>query len=357
MSRVKREYKRRKRRFSVVDTLVIVAAFVSVVAGLTDAFRVHSSLGLYLLAAFFLWMFSHYCRGYHLEKQKAAQIRASLEGFHRCCESFRTALLSINSSLFAGGQEIGSVEWANAYMSLFRTEAVRICEKLREGLRSLGYPVEHVCIKSFNLKKRSVHVVGRYPVDRIREFDDEEKIDDNIFARLLIRAHCHHPELCDLPELANIRRNQDEKCLRFLAIGNIAASGLPKVFSQILMGEKATTPQTSTLSAEESRLLGLLRTRADGKYNSCLGMMISRPFIEPREATDDKALLSCGGFIGTDSHDTGAWDFLDADDLHALSGIADALYPLLAYYEFARDVTLTRQLQLPMKGTINGKAS
>jgi len=65
-------------------------------------------------------------------------------------------------------------------------------------------------------------------------------------------------------------------------------------------------------------------------------MMICGREVDLKKKNEKEAEI-VSGFIGIDSPDEKAWDFLVPHHMHLVAGVADSLYPLMVIYKRSLD--------------------
>ena len=343
IARVAREFKRSFRRFDVVGTITLAAALATLIGFFYGGFPKHAAQAPYCLAALAFVLMSHYCRNYFMERRHSENVRSVLENFHHISEHIRNVARKVNDSLTHKDAPIDTPQWAEEYIRLLRQEGRVICKELQHIMCKLGYPVHGVCIKSYDKTSMKVHVVARSDEQRSRgALDSSEDSHTNPFFRLLREVHTHYKRHIGHEDLQHINQNMVDLPLRYLAIGDIENPALPRVFSQILAADATKYEPADADAMGDKDIVHQLCQRTAQRYCSCLGMMITtKVTVSEQIDTEDYR-----GFIGLDSMNRDAWEFLDPWHLHAVASVADSLYCMLVFYQEAQHLVAVSHLHL-----------
>lgn len=339
-----------KRRFRPVDPLgylAISASLLSVVGVVFGGYKQHQDVAIYAVLALSLLLTSHYCRLYFFERRQSEQVRETFKYLHSIVEHLRNSHLALNESGLGvkHGGKPGTHQWSEAYIERFEADCENVCKALHSALIALGYPIHAVCIKGYDNSSGSIHVVQRSHRRRKRQQTDmADSRDSNPFFCLLEEVHTNYEKHIQMPEIWKEKRNREPDCPRFVAIGHLNSAALPTIFSRIMVQNAKEGGCTPKEVLREEDFLAKLRQRVDGAYRSCMGILVASGAAKSgRVETDDYR-----GFIGIDSHNSGAWDFLQPQHVNLVASVADALYYPMAFYQVARGLSADAQQQLPI---------
>ena len=226
---------------------------------------------------------------------------------------------------------------ARLCLQVFRTECRKISEYLKDILISWGYPVDHVCIKSYdqNRKDSELIVVERSDDNRKIIIDKGEAENDNPFFKLLFESHFNRSLIKD-SELQRIKQNKRRKSpeIKYFAIGGLKAIKFPESLFKLLQEYSFNQEIKEIKERDKDELRTSMLLRADSKYDSLLGILITSGKL-------DFGFRPCSGFIGIDSKSSCAWDFIDENHLNLIAGIADLLYvPLLRFNSLPQNLLM-----------------
>ncbi len=340
---IRRELIRLKPRFSLLSFISLITLLGSVCAilGISLRFLLEEQIHptLYLVIVIALLYTTHYCRAYYREKRKKSSADSSLRVIHEIAHSLRELILK--TSLFDSATSI-----RKCYLQAVKTECHEIARHLHNVLRSFGYNVGHVCIKTYNseIKGDELSVLARSYGGK-KDWDEGEPEEDNPFFKLLLENH-FSDRLYKCPVLKKIKQNKDtgEPKIKYLGIGDLSRVQFPESVHQLLMEyEQKTGNKIKETSAKEILQSIQKRSRYEARhegYQSLLGILISNgnPSVEGRP---------CEGFIGIDSGSSCAWDFINENHLNVIAAVADLLYePITTYNRIHKDLLIGGETKL-----------
>lgn len=321
--RRRRELTRIVKKISNLPSILVIVATVFSVFGISiyglSAEKIHPTLYILIGVAFVYT--AHYTRAYYREKRKQNDVDKILRDIHEIAHSIRALMVKITLL-----EEESS---HSAYLYKVESECQKILDHLLKITKVFGYSVDHICIKSYDPKRKGqeIAVVKRSDeTRRKRETDTGEAEADNTFFKLLFESH-FNSRLADDPELQKIKQNKNRNLpyIRYLAIGDIRRVKFPESIHQLLMDYgKVSSKNVGESNSQE--IHDAIAKRSKPHYESQLGILISS------SGEDDFGFRPCRGFIGLDSKDPCAWDFMDENHLNIIAMTADLLYEPLSVY-------------------------
>ena len=280
-----------------------------------------------------MFLMSHYCRRYSAQKKASEKIIDTYKKLHDIAECFRETFTKAFSK---PENKRNPKKLIHDFVEEFRSQTDIVCSKLKEAFRDLGYEIDGVCIKSYNSKLETLHVIGRSDKSHTRESTDlSEPVSEHVFFKLLLEINTAYQDYLNNPEVLRIRRNMRDTRPVYLAIGNFDSPYLPKVFSSILVNYELQIDSTENHGKlYEDGIRQAIAKRAGNQCKSCIGVPIN-----DRSAPKNFTYTSCNGYICLESRNPKALDHLEPKHMHLIAIVADILYVMITFYERARELS------------------
>lgn len=267
-----------------------------------------------------------YCARYYNLKNQENKSDALGRIFHDQAETIRTITTKI---LDEGTEEERTGEQA---LKVYEDYLFYTCKGVYNSLRKLGYAVDRVSIKACWGKRIYTLMVFREDSGEPDKFSDwcGTEAENNPFWKIFKKAHTYYEECVVVPSIKKWACNQNLKRRpKFLAIGHLEASSHPAALDSLIQEACNAAKDKGQSEAElnGASVWNELKAKVGHRYRSCVAIMIAgTPPRTPDDKPSSEGTKKMGGFIGIDSMNSGAFDFLQQTDVEGVAAFADVSF-------------------------------